>query len=113
MTPTTFLVAAMGLEVVDHQLRCARVERLHAAQLAEPVMTVDRDVLAPVHHLRADLATPVMTAHRHVLARVHHLHAAALASASGGVAEPGVDATRTGFEALTFLTFALEPGGLS
>jgi len=91
MTPTTFLVAAMGLEVVDHQLRCARVERLHAAQFAEPVMTVDRDVLAPVHHL----------------------HAAALASASGGVAEPGVDATRTGFEALTILTFAVEPGGLS
>lgn len=43
-TPTTFLVAAMGVEVVDHQLRCARVHHLRAAQLAsarEPVLTAD------------------------------------------------------------------------
>lgn len=108
MTPTTFLVAAMGLEVVDHQLRCARVERLHAAQLAEAVMTVDRDVLAPVHHLRAAALAgawePIMTTVPTT---------SFLALPSGGVAEPGVDPTRTGFEALTFLTFALEPGSLS
>ena len=104
MTPTTFLVAAMGLEVVDHQLRCARVERLHAAQLAEAVMTVEREV----HHLRAAALAgawePIMTTVPTT---------SFLALPSGGVAEPGVDPTRTGFEALTFLTFALEPGSLS